>query len=223
MLRALIFDFDGLLVDTETVLIDAWERIHAEDKITARRGHMHLIVGHVDKEHDPWIAYPPDHDRGLLEERYRHLARQMTLDAPLLPGVADLLAAARARGLRLGIASNSTHAHVEGHLAHRGLLDTFDHIACRDDVSAGKPAPDVYLAALRGLGVASAEAIGFEDSTPGHEAAHAAGLRVIVVPNPSTAHCDFPHATRRLASLADTTLETLDALPVSVSPPPSRL
>ena len=79
---------------------------------------------------------------------------------------------------------------VEGHLAHRGMLTLFDFIACRDDITVGKPEPDVYLAALRGLGVEAADAIALEDSVPGHVAAHRAGLRVVVVPNPSTTRCD---------------------------------
>ncbi|MDF3055836.1 MAG: hypothetical protein K0R17_51 [Rariglobus sp.] len=209
MLRALIFDFDGLLVDTETVLIDAWVQLHTEDGITVDRGALHHIVGHTDVVHDYWAAYAPEIDRNLLEERYRMAARQLTLAAPPLPGTLELLKAARAAGLKIGIASNSSHAHVEGHLAHRGMLEFFDHIACRDDVAIGKPAPDVYLAALRGLGVNSAETLAFEDSVPGHVAAHRAGLRVVVIPNPSTAHFEFAHAALKLGSLVEISLDQL--------------
>jgi putative hydrolase of the HAD superfamily len=209
MLRALVFDFDGLLVDTETVLIDAWVQVHAEDGITVNGEVLHHIVGHTDVVHDYWTAYAPDVDRAKLEERYLLTARRLTLAAPPLPGTLALLNAARAAGLRIGLASNSTHAHVEGHLEHRGMRELFDFIACRDDVAVGKPEPDVYLAALRGLAVEAADAIAFEDSVPGHVAAHRAGLRVIVVPNPSTRLCAFPHATLKIASLADTSLADL--------------
>ena len=208
MLRALIFDFDGLLVDTETVLIDAWVQIHAEDSITVDGNVLHHIVGHTDVVHDYWSAYAPEIDRASLEERYRLAAHALTLAAPPLPGALELLNAARA-GLRIGLASNSTHAHVEGHLAHRGMLPLFDFIACRDDVAVGKPEPDVYLAALRGLGVDASDAIAFEDSVPGHIAAHRAGLRVVVVPNPSTTHCDFLHAWLKVPSLAHLSLQQL--------------
>ena len=209
MLRALVFDFDGLLVDTETVLIDAWVQIHAEDSITVDGNVLHHIVGHTDVVHDYWSAYAPEIDRTRLEERYRLAARALTLAAPPLPGALDLLNAARAAGLRIGLASNSTHAHVEGHLAHRGMLQLFDFIACRDDVTVGKPEPEVYLAALRGLGVNASDAIAFEDSVPGHIAAHRAGLKVVVVPNPSTTHCDFPHAWVKVPSLAHLSLPVL--------------
>jgi putative hydrolase of the HAD superfamily len=209
MLRALVFDFDGLLVDTETVLIDAWVQLHTEDGITVDGNALHHIVGHTDVVHDYWAAYPAHADRNALEERYRLAARRLTLAAPPLPGAQDLLDTARAAGLRIGLASNSTHAHVEGHLAHRGMLSLFDFIACRDDVTIGKPEPDVYLAALRGLGVNATEAVAFEDSVPGHVAAHRAGLRVVVVPNPSTVHCAFPHAWIKVSSLSNTSLAEL--------------
>ena len=209
MLRALIFDFDGLLVDTETVLIDAWVQLHTEDGLVVERGALHHIIGHTDVVHDYWAAYGPAANRTLLDERYRAAARSLTLAAPPLPGALELLRAARDAGLKLGVASNSSHAHVEGHLAHRGMLEFFDHIACRDDVTVGKPAPDVYLAALRGLGVNASETLAFEDSVPGHVAAHRSGLRVVVVPNPSTQHFEFPHASLKLHSLADTSLPAL--------------
>ena len=209
MLRALIFDFDGLLVDTETVLIDAWVQMHAEDGLPCNRGDLHPIVGHTDVVHDYWAAYAPEIDRDGLEARYRQTARRLTLAAPSLPGTLALLAEARAAGLKIGIASNSSHAHVEGHLGHRGMRGCFDFIACRDDVSVGKPEPEVYLAALRGLRCDARETIAFEDSVPGHVAAHRAGLRVVVAPNPSTAHFSFPHADWQISSLAGVTLAEL--------------
>lgn len=215
MLRALIFDFDGLLVDTETVLIDAWVQLHTEDGIQVDGSALHHIVGLTDVVHDYWTAYAPEIDRNVLEERYRVAARRLTFDAPPLPGALALLNAARTAGLKIGIASNSSHDHVEGHLAHRGMLGLFDYIACRDDVAVGKPEPDVYLASLRGLGVKATDAIAFEDSVPGHVSAHRAGLRVVVVPNPSTVHFEFVHASLKLGSLADTSLEKLSAIPAA--------
>jgi len=209
MLRALIFDFDGLLVDTETVLIDAWEQMHAIDGLQCDRAVLHHIVGHTDVIYDYWSAYGPEISRAKLEARYRTTARELTLAAPPLPGTIDLLDAARDAGLRIGLASNSTHAHVEGHLEHRGMRDYFDFIACRDDVTIGKPEPDVYLHALQGLKVEPSAALAFEDSVPGHVAAHRAGLRVVVVPNPSTGHCEFAHAWLQLKSMADTSLAAL--------------
>lgn len=212
MLRALIFDFDGLIVDTETAIIDAWERMHRNDGRPADRAVLHALVGSVDVAADIWQAYPPAFSREELDERHRRCARELTLARPVLPGVRELLTAARADGLRVGLASNSSHAHVEGHLRHRDMLEFFDAIVCREDVPAGKPEPDVYLAALTRLRVDAEATVAFEDSRLGHIAAHRAGLRVMVVPNPSTAHDTFVHATWRRESLADLDLETLRAL-----------
>ena len=210
--RGLIFDFDGLLVDTESAIISAWAAIHAEDGFTPDHGVLHAIVGHVDVAADLWVAYPDTHDRAALESRFQILARRLCLEAPPREGAVALLDAARAAGLRLAVASNSSHRHVEGHLAARGLLDRFAAVVCREDVPRGKPAPDVYLLALEKLGLVAGEAIAFEDSVPGHEAASAAGLRVVVCPNPSTAHHAFPHATRLVGSLAEVSIESLAKL-----------
>jgi putative hydrolase of the HAD superfamily len=213
-LRGLIFDFDGLIVDTESAIIDSWQTIHREDGRSARAEVLHALVGHVGIVSDIWEAYPPLHDREGLEQRHRVLARALMAAAPVRPGIADLLAEARAAGLRLAVASNSSHSHVEGQLAPRGLLGFFDAVLCRGDVQFGKPAPDLYTAALARLGIPALDAIAFEDSVPGHLAAARAGLRVVVIPNPATAHHDFPHATARWDSLQSVTLAQLSSLVV---------
>jgi HAD superfamily hydrolase (TIGR01509 family) len=170
----------------------------------------------VGIDFDPWVAFGPQADRQALEQEYRSNARTLTWSQPPLPGVEALLADARRRGLALGVASNSTHAHVEGHLARIGLLAAFDAIRCIDDVPAGKPAPDVYLSVLAALDAEPRRTIAFEDSVPGHVAAKRAGLHCVVVPNPSTAHCDFPHADWKVRSLAET---SIDALAARFTPP----
>lgn len=211
-LRALIFDFDGLIVDTETAIVTAWEDMHVEDGLRAERAVLQALVGHVDMTVDMWRAYPSRHDRAVLEERFQRLARRRCVEASVLPGVMKLLDAAQGAGLRLAVASNSSHAHVDEHLAARGLLRRFETVVCRDDVARGKPEPDVYLEVLRRLGVAAGEAVAFEDSVPGHAAAAAAGLRVVVVPNPVTRDERFPFATRRVASLEEVAISCLEEL-----------
>jgi len=211
-LRGLIFDFDGLIVDTETATLDAWRAVHREDGLEADPAVLHQVVGHVGIDADLWVAYPPDRDRDQLEARFYAATRAACRTAPVLPGVIELLDEAAAAGLRLAVASNSSHGHVEGHLAARGLLGRFASVSCREDVARPKPAPDVYLAALERLGLAAHEVVAFEDSLPGHAAAAAAGLRVMVVPNPSTAGDHFAHATWRAGSMAEVTLKKLEQL-----------
>jgi putative hydrolase of the HAD superfamily len=211
-LRGLIFDFDGLIVDTETATLDAWQAVHREDGLEGDPAVLHQVVGHVGIDADLWVAYPADRDRDQLEARFALATRAACLAAPVLPGVVDLLDEAAAAGLRLAVASNSSHRHVEGHLAARGLLGRFAVVSCREDVPRPKPAPDVYLAALARLGLEAGQVVAFEDSLPGHAAAAAAGLRVIVVPNPCTAGDHFHRATWRAGSLTEVTLGKLEQL-----------
>ncbi|HEY0944980.1 MAG TPA: HAD family phosphatase [Opitutaceae bacterium] len=209
MIRALVFDFDGVIVDTETPLVEAWVELHAEHGIACDRAHAREVVGHVGVTFDLWAGFGARADRAALEQAYRLRARALITQQPVLPGVCELLRAARARGLRIAIASNSDHAHVDGHLDRLGLRTWFDAVCCVDDVAAGKPAPDLYLLATRILDAPPGAAIAFEDSVPGHTAAKRAGVHTVVVPNPSTAHCRFPYADLQLPSLAHTSLDAL--------------
>jgi HAD superfamily hydrolase (TIGR01509 family) len=209
MIRALIFDFDGLIIDTETALIDAYEEVHAAHGVPFDRAHFLRSVGHADYAFDPWHAFEKRSDRAALEieRRKRNRARDHLL--PLLPGVGSLLDAARDAGLQVGLASNSGHAHVEGHLGRLGLLPRFGCLACREDVKSPKPEPDLYNLVLNRFGLKGREAIAFEDSRTGSSAANRAGLWVVVAPNSSTAHHDFSLADWKVSSLAEVTLAGL--------------
>lgn len=209
MIKALVFDFDGLILDTETPILQAWAEIHEEAGIPYRHDHASSIVGHVDVEFDPWIAFPKEADRDALDREHKQRSRAMLAAQRILPGVRSTLAAAREKSLRIGLASNSHHAWVDNHLARLELASFFDVVKCRDDVARGKPEPDVYLAVLRDLGASPVEAIAFEDSEPGSLAAKRAGLWCVAVPNPSTRQHEFAHADLRLESLADMPLEAL--------------
>jgi putative hydrolase of the HAD superfamily len=209
MIRALVFDFDGLIVDTETPIVDAWVQVHERAGVAYSRDHALSIVGHADIEYDPWIAFGPDVDRLALEKEHSRLRRHLLNAQPILPGVLALLTSARERGLPLGIASNSPHSWVDHHLKRIGLDEYFDVVRCRDDVARGKPEPEIYLSAVAALEASPADSIAFEDSLPGSEAARRAGLFCVVAPNPSTRHHDFPHASLRVNSLAEVSLESL--------------
>jgi HAD superfamily hydrolase (TIGR01509 family) len=209
MIHALIFDFDGLIIDTETPIIDAWAALHDRAGLACDRADAHRLVGHVEVDFDPWAAFGPEVDRGALEAEHRRLYRDLTTRQPILPGVLACLQDARARGLKLGVASNSSHRHVDGHLARLGLLSLFDLTCCREDVAAGKPAPELYHWVIRHFGVAPSDAIAFEDSTAGTLAARGAGLWTVAVPNPSTHEHDLSAAHLVLRSLADRPLSQL--------------
>lgn len=211
MIRALIFDFDGLILDTESSLIEAYADVHERHRVPFDRAHFLRSVGHADYAFDPWHAFEKRADRAALESERRTRNRERDLALPILPGVVALVGAAQAAGLRRGLASNSTHAHVEGHLGRLGLLDRFEFLACREDVPSPKPEPDLYRLVLNHFGLKGAEAIAFEDSHTGALAAKRAGLWVVSVPNGSTAHHDFSPAHVRAASLAAVQLADLIA------------
>ncbi|MSU47731.1 MAG: HAD family hydrolase [Opitutus sp.] len=209
MIRALVFDFDGLILDTETPLIDAYAAVHATHGVAFDRGVLLRSVGHADYAFDPWHGFSPHADRAALELERRASKDALLLRQPILPGIIALLDAARAGGLRVGLASNSPHSWVDSHLARLGLFERFDFIACREDAPSPKPEPDLYKLVLNRFGIRGHEAIAFEDSHTGSLAAKRANLWTVAVPNESTAHHDFAHVELQVASLADVTLEQL--------------
>jgi HAD superfamily hydrolase (TIGR01509 family) len=209
MIRALVFDFDGLILDTETPILDAWEQVHADAGLACVRQEAMDLIGEVDHDYDLWRAFGPGADRHALKLEHRRLTREFLLTQPLLPGVQDRLDEARQLGLSLAIASNSSNSWVARNLPRLGLKEYFPTIRCRDDVPRGKPEPDVYLAVLAALGIEAHEAIAFEDSSAGSLAAKRAGLHCVAVPNDCTRHHNFAHADLRVASLAEISLRDL--------------
>lgn len=211
MIRALVFDFDGLIVDTESPLIDAYGAVHAKHGVPFDRTVFVRNVGHAEYAFDPWHGFSPHADRAALEVERRAIKDQLLLGQPILPGVVALLDAARTQGLRVGLASNSEHSWVEPQLTRLRLHDRFEFFACREDAPSPKPEPDLYKLVLNHFGLRGHEAIAFEDSHTGSLAAKRANLWTVAVPNSSTAHHDFSHADLRLGSLAEVTLDQLIA------------
>lgn len=209
MIRALIFDFDGLVIDTETSLVEAYGDVHGAHGVSFDRPLFTRGVGHADFTFDPWREFAPAVDRVGLELERATFNKARNEVQPILPGVVELIDAGKARGLKIGLASNSSHNHVDGHLRRLGLFERFDFVACRDDVRAPKPEPDLYRLVLEHFGIRSHEAIAFEDSHTGTLAAKRAGVWVVAVPNVSTGHHDFSHVDLRVASLADCRLPDL--------------
>lgn len=211
-LRALIFDFDGLILDTETPLIEAYGDVYREDGHAFDKAAFAAAVGHIDYHFNAWAVYGPDADEKVLEDRRRVFNRKRLEHQLPLPGVVDLLQEAKAAGLRLGVASNSQHEWVEGNLERLGLHSLFSAFACRGDVPSPKPEPDIFKHAANLLGVRPCEAAGFEDSEAGVKAASRAGLFVVAVPNVSTATHDHSVAHLKLRSMADINLAKLREL-----------
>ena len=218
MIKALLFDFDGLILDTESPEANVWTQIYNEHGF--------------DFPFDDWVKTvggygisnfnPADHlsllsegrlDPASMRSRHRLGSDALTLKQPILPGVTDYLHEAKRLGLKLAIASSSSHAWVDGHAKRLGIFDYFDHVICSDDVGFGrtKPNPDLYLLALNQLQVQKNEAIIFEDSPNGVKAANRAGIFVVAVPNSITSLLVLDDADLIVQSLSELPLiELLD-------------
>ncbi|HZP60669.1 MAG TPA: HAD-IA family hydrolase [Opitutaceae bacterium] len=212
MIRAIVFDFDGLIFDTETPLIDAFAEVHRKRNMPFDRAKFIRAVGTIEADFDPWKAFGPTAPRSELETERLRINQERLEQQKVLPGVVELINEARQRGLQLAVASNSASAHVTGYLKYLGLFEKFDFLSCRDnDETPPKPAPDLYLATLKSLKLRGDEVLALEDSAPGIAAARAAGLWCVAVPNESTAEQDFSEAHLRLDTLGNQTLAKLYA------------
>ena len=209
MIRALVFDFDGVIIDTESALIEANALVHRRSGKAFSDRLAREAVGRSELHYDPWAAFGPAADRTALERELQALNRELAARQPVLPGVLDYLRQAKELGLRVGLASNSSHAHVEGHLGRLGLLGWFEYLRCIEDVPAGKPEPFLYQAVIEKFGLTGAEAVAIEDSEHGVQAAKRAGLWCVAVSGPSSHDQDFTVADLRLPSLGDCPLPKL--------------
>jgi HAD superfamily hydrolase (TIGR01509 family) len=181
--EAVLFDMDGLLIDTEAVYIDAYtaaaETFGVEMPLTL----CHAMIGIPMRERQTMIQahfgpdFRVDHFQGCVHD---HAERS---GMPVKAGARELLAWLGARGLPLAVATSARATTVEKRLGRAGLLGHFTAIATRSDVERAKPHPDVYLEAARRLGAAPQRCIAFEDSMIGLTAAHAAGTMAIMVPD----------------------------------------
>jgi HAD superfamily hydrolase (TIGR01509 family) len=208
--RALIFDFDGLIVDTEGPGFRAWSELYASHGCELPFEMYSACIGTIggfDLHGYLQEQSGRSFDRSDLESACNARWLELVKEQPLLPGIAACVSSARARGLKLAIASSSTQKWVTRNLRKFGLLDDFDAVCTRDFVNAVKPDPALYLLALEKLGVTADAAIAFEDSPPGILAAKRAGIFCIAIPNPLTKDLPLELADRRLGSLEEFDLD----------------
>ena len=208
MTEAVVFDLDGLLLDTEQV----WDEVR--EALTRERGgrwHDRAQADMMGMSSTEWATYmhetlglaePPEELNRLVVERMQERYRERL---PLIDGAVD---AVRRLGEQwpLGLASSSNRELIDLALELMDVGDLFRVTVSSEEVERGKPAPDVYLEAARKLGVAPEQAVAIEDSGAGIRAAKAAGMRVIAVPNPH-----FPPPSEALER-ADVVLDSLAEL-----------
>jgi HAD superfamily hydrolase (TIGR01509 family) len=214
VIRGLIFDFDGLILDTEMPVYQSWVSLYRSFNMELPFGEWAGIIGTSSSEHfDPFDRLEAQLGRSLdrttLAEQRRAEEQMHVMQQPILPGVKDLISEAESRGLKLGVASSSTRSWVEGHLTRLGLVGHFAIILTAEDVPRTKPDPALFRLALERLGLGAGEAVVLEDSPNGVSAAKAAGIFTVAVPNPLTAQLDLSRADMVVKSLADVSLDAL--------------
>ncbi len=211
-MKLLVFDFDGLIIDTEVPEFQCWQEIFESHGARLDLETWAQCVGTAN------IFDPYDHlvqqtgralDRDALQERRRQRFTELMAGQDVLPGVCEYLDEAAGLGLKLAVASSSSRQWVGGHLTRFGLMDRFHAIRCSDDVERVKPDPELYRSVCELLGVDPSHAIALEDSPNGILAAKRAGMTCVAVPNPLTARLDLSGADLRISSLADVPLSEL--------------
>jgi HAD superfamily hydrolase (TIGR01509 family) len=213
VIKALIFDFDGLIVETEEPIFRAWQRIYREHGQELPLEMWVTIIGTASGPFDP-IQHLEERvgrllDRKGFEDLERRYYEEATAMQRLMPGVAEYLRDAHRLRLGVGIASSSRRAWVVEHLKRFAIADAFDAIVCREEVAQTKPDPQLYLEAVKRLMVMPEEALALEDSSNGIAAAKAAGLRCVAVPTVMTAGLDLSRADMRIPSLGAVPLTDL--------------
>lgn len=204
-MTSLIFDFDGLIMDTETATFEAWREIYAEHGQPLVMETWAQCVGsdfgHFDpkRELEKLTGRTFDWDAINTERRERVMAILSTYDA--LPGVRERLQEADNHGINRAVASSSPRWWVEHWLKHLGLFDAFQNITCLEDTQRAKPHPSLFQHAAGKLEAAPEDVVVIEDSLNGLRAAKAADMRCVIVPCTVTRHLDFDGAWRKYESL----------------------
>lgn len=195
-LEAVIFDYDGTIVDTEKTYYEVMEFL--VEKYTGKKLEKIDYIRNVSGTSVEQCKIYITSTYGISEEEYDKLEDEMKNDlgykfdeSALLPNIKEVFELLKNNGLKVGVASNGTRSHIEAGLKLHGLYDLVDDIITKKDVAKPKPAPDIYLASAERLGVSIENCIAVEDSRPGALAAAASGAYLIVQTNDITKYFDF--------------------------------
>jgi len=212
-IKGIIFDFDGLILDTESVEVNIWETIFQQYGLVFPLDRYLQYIGHTT---DNQFVLEFMAEKGLSSEQIKAAdeIHQRLLNSPGIfheprEGVRDFIQSAKNHAFKLGIASNSSHDWVYNHLRHLKLMHYFDTIGTRDEVSHSKPHPEIYHFVLKKLALQPEEVIAFEDSPNGIQAAKNANIYCIAVPNPITAKMEIKHADMIFHSFAEINLQEI--------------
>jgi len=219
MLTAVIFDMDGVIVDTEGLQSKSFEHVLSKHKVTPVYNE-HGIVQEVGvNARDNWHRLKQLHKlepdiESLYEQKQAAYERLLSAEIKPMPGLLPLFELLKENEIKTAIASSSSLRHIELILNQLSLFDQFDIVVSGDQVKNGKPAPDIFLAAAQKLKVGINECVVIEDAPTGVKAANNASIKVIAVPNEFTKKHSFDHADLIVPSLESLSLEILQNLVV---------
>lgn len=212
MIRAVVFDMDGTLIDSESLGFHIWDIICEREGIEVPTALIKSFVGRSRKSVLDLIdAYEGDSERTrrmYFESRELYAELSKTELEPK-PHAAETLAALRDAGFRLALATSSKRSDAVEQLTRLGMIDYFETVTCGEDAARSKPDPDIYLVACQSLGLGPGVCAAVEDSPNGVRSAHASGAYTILVP-------DVIEPTEEIASLADVVLDGLDQIPAAL-------
>ncbi len=206
-MTAIIFDFDGTIMDSESVAYKVWSEIFAEHGATLSLETWVQCVGkpmgtfNPCEEIEKQTGKKVDHKALTAKKQDQKSIECDHLQT--MEGVKEVIAFAKSKDLKLAVGSSSNSKWVEHHLSRMNLRSDFESVVCVNHVAKGKPDPDIFLQSAKNLGVKPEECIVLEDSVAGIEAANRAGMKSIAIPNPITKGSDFSHANIVLGSLLD--------------------
>ena len=211
-MSACVFDMDGVLFDTERRFMECWQQEARRRGVLSDASVEEVyrsVIGTNDLRTREMVLkawgedFPFD---DFLQKSFVLLrARNEREGMPVKPGAQNLLKQLRENGFRIGLATSTKRSLATEEMKAAGLLSFFDHLTCGDELRASKPEPDIYLATCEGLGVRPEETYAIEDSYFGIQAAHAAGMRAIMVP-------DLLPPTQEMQALCFAILPDLDAV-----------
>ena len=213
----MVFDFDGILIDSETPEYESHRRIYARCGVTLTVDEWCGVIGTWSEGHDEqWFVRLCERST-QAPAREEYFAERRRIFDEIVPadpmrGVPELLAALRQATIPAAIASSAPARWVAGAVERLGIRPLFDAVVTGDEVARRKPAPDVYLEAARRLGADPARSVAIEDSAPGITAARAAGMKAVAIPHWLTERHDLTDADLTVAHAGELTLERLVTL-----------
>ena len=208
MIKAIIFDFDGLIIDTESVWYESYKETLKSYQFDLPLAEFGECIGSDETVLNTYFKKNLGESCNVdeIENRAFDIYKTKMSSPEARIGVLDYLQEASEMGFKIGLASSSSKEWVTKYLKELGLLNYFEVIVTRDDVEKVKPAPDLYLKAINDLKIDSSEGIAFEDSLNGSIAAMTAGLKCVIVPNSVTELSSFENYSLRLNSMSEKSL-----------------